>query len=125
MMFEMAVRQKSRWSTPRGMATVEDLFDMTLPMLNQIAKDLNKKIKEIGEEDFLGENKVEDVKLRNEFDIVVYIINTKKKEKELRDNIAARKAEKERLLEILNKKQNESLNSLSEEELKKRIEELS
>jgi hypothetical protein len=123
-MFERAVREKSRWSTPRGLATVEDLWDLPLTSLNQIAKDLNKKVKEIGEEDFLADNKVEDDKLKNEFDIVIYILNTKKKEKEDRENLVARKAEKAKLLEILNRKQEDSLQSLSEEELRKRIESL-
>ena len=123
-MFERAVREKSRWSTPRGLATVEDLWDLPLPMLNEIAKDLNKKVKEIGEEDFLADNKVEDDKLKNEFDIVIYILNTKKKEKEDRENAVARKAEKAKLLEILNRKQEDSLQNLSEEELRKRIESL-
>ena len=123
-MFERAVREKSRWATPRGMATVEDLWDLPLPSLNQIAKDLRKKIKEIGDDDFLTTNSAEEDKIKYEFDVVVYILNIKKKEKEDRENLAAKKAEKALLLEILNRKQVDSLHNLSEEELRKRISEL-
>ena len=122
-LFEKASRDKSRFATNRGEVTVEDLWDLTLPQLNQLAKSLNKRLKEIEEEDFLAVSK-SDTKLKNEFDIVLHVLNTKKAELDEKENAQKKKAEKQKLLEVLASKQEDALTRLSEEELKARIEAL-
>lgn len=122
--FEKATRMKVRFVTNKGVVSVEDLWDMSLADLNRLAKALNKEIKGAEEEDFLGDTSPTDTKLKLRFDIVVYILGVKKEEKEKRDQAKTMKEEKEKLLRILERKQNESLEELSEEDLRKRIEEL-
>lgn len=123
-MFEKATRMKMRFGTVKGLLSVEDLWDLSLSDLNKIAKDLNKQIKSADEEDFLKVTSKEDERTKLAFEIVLYILNTLKDEKEARDNMAKKKKEKEKLLSILERKQEESLENLSEEELRKKIEEL-
>lgn len=123
-MFEKAVRMKLRLSSSKGLLSVEDLWDLPLAELNKIAKDLNKQLKNAEEEDFLKVSSKEDERLKFAFDVVLHVLNTLKDEKEARDNLAKKKKEKEKLLALLEEKQEESLKDLSVEELKKRIEEL-
>lgn len=127
MIFEKATRKKLRFVTNKGHISVEDLWDLSLEQLNELAKKLNKELKdEQAEEDFLEdeENKKESlVKLR--FEVVISILKTKKHEAKERENEVLRKAQKEKLLEVIAKKQDSALAELSEEELKKRLDELS
>ena len=81
-MYKTAARTRLRIKTGRGMVSVEDLWDLTLTELNNIAKALNKKLKKQDEEDFLGEDTKEDEITKLEFDIVIDILTTKKKERD-------------------------------------------
>jgi len=121
-MFEKASRMKLRVASPRGGLTVSDLWDLPLGSLNTIAKELNRKLKAEEEEDFLAEKPVADKKLKLSFDITLHILNTKKKELEAREDAACIAAKKAKLLELLERKQDEGLANLSEDELKAQIE---
>jgi hypothetical protein len=123
-MFEKATRLKLRISTDKGYLSVEDLWDLSLQNLNRIAKVLNKDIKESDEEDFLEETTEKDTIAKLKFDIVLYILKIKKQEFENLKNLQAKKLEKEKLLNILDEKQNESLKNLSIDEIKKKINDL-
>lgn len=124
-MFEEASRMKLRLSTDKGHLSVEDLWDLTLQQLNAIAKSLNKSLKVSAEEDFLEETSNEDANTKLCFDIVRYIMEKMKVEEKDRKEAGTKKAKREKLLGILVKKQDDSLENLSEDELKKMLEELS
>lgn len=116
-MFEEASRLKLRFSTTKGMVSVEDLWDLPLTRLNEMAKSLNKQIKSSDEEDFLDVSSTVDKTTKLKFDVVLHVLNTKKAENEAASNARKKKEEKERLLEILARKQEQSLEQLTEEEL--------
>lgn len=124
-MFEKASRIKLRIPTERGSASVEDLWDLNLNTLNTLAKQLKRKLKDAEEEDFLTIRKESDTIEKLAFDIVLHVLNTKKEEKEKREAAASRKQEREKILAIIESKENEALNSQSKEELLKRLEALS
>ena len=120
-MFEKASRMKLRFVTPRGSITTEDLWDLPLVNLNGIAKNLNKQIKDAEEEDFLKAQGKAATELKLAFDITLHVLQTKKAEQEARE-AATEKAEKKRkLLDILARKQDATLEGMSEEELKAQI----
>lgn len=123
-MFEKASRLGLRIKTSVGGVTVEDLWDLHLTSLNEIAKGLNKALKEKAEEDFLSDTPKEDETLRLKFDIVLHILNTKKAEAEERANEAKKAADKEFLLKLLEKKRIEGMENMSEEDLLEKIKEL-
>jgi hypothetical protein len=123
-MFEKAAKMKLRFPSSRGNLTVEDLWDFTLKDLNSIAKGLNKKIKSMDEEDFLEDISKEDGVIKLKFDIVLHVLNTKKEENKIKRDITVKKEKKEKILSIIEKKQDASLENMSEEELKKALEEL-
>lgn len=124
-MFEKAMRLKLRIDTNRGALCAEDLWDLPLEELNSIAKSLNKKLKEAEEEDFLKDSPRVNRKLKLSFDIVLHILTTKKAEADAKEKAAERRAKKQKLLALLEKKQDEGLEGMSETKLKKMINELS
>ena len=122
--FMKATKLKLRFPGFLGNLSTEDLWDLTLQELNSMAISLRKKIKESEEGSFLDEISNEDSVFKLRFDIVVYIIEAKKEERKEAKEYVKKKFEREQLLSILAEKQNESLKSLTEEELKERLEEL-
>lgn len=123
-MYKKAIRAKLRFPSNKGLLTTEDLWDLSLQELNAIAKRFNRELKQSEEEDFLKDSSVEDIKTKLSFDIVLDILNTKKEEDKARRDASKKKAEKEKILAVLEKKQEESLENLSEEELKAKLSEL-
>jgi hypothetical protein len=123
-MFEKAMRLKLRFETNKGILSTEDLWDLSLNDLNTMAKKLNKKLKLTNEEDFLKKVTKEDEILKLSFDIVIYVLNKKLEEEEKRADQLKREAKRDKIMEILAKKQDASLESKSEADLLKELEKL-
>lgn len=123
-MFETATRKKFRYPF-RGQISTEDLWDLNLPELDSVYKALTKeaKAKDDGES-LITENKP-DKELLLKIDIVKHVFETKQNEMKKYEEEIVRAKKKEKLLDILARKQDNSLEQMSEEELKKAIEELS
>lgn len=128
--FEYATRNKLRFPSIRGELSVEQLWDVPLRSLkenglfdlNTIAKDINRALASAAEENFVETTKTsEHLRLELTLEIVKYVIGVKLAEEEAAKNRAAKKAEKEKLLQILAEKQTGQLSELSEKELEKRI----
>lgn len=128
-LFIQALRGKYRFDSVQGSLTTEELFDLPLESkrganLNDVAKAVNKKLKEVQEEDFVAKPTAGNTELQAKLDIVKFVIATKQAENEAARLKADRAAKKERVLELLAKKQDEKLANLSEEELQKLVAEL-
>lgn len=117
MSFEKAARLKLRFNSSRGLLSVEDLWDLQLQELNSLAKALKKTLKEAEEEDFLEDVSAEDVITKIKFDLVLYILNTKKEENKARLMAKENKAKREKILELIASKQDEEQKGKSIEEL--------
>jgi hypothetical protein len=120
-MFEKASRIKLRFNAHCGVITTEDLWDLTLIQLNALAKNLNKEVKSSQEEDFLKDILPEDTIPKLKFDLVLYVLNTKKQERTARLEAKEKKARKEKILEIIAKKQDNALEEKTEDELLKEL----
>ena len=120
--FELATREKYRFPY-KGMISVEDLWDLDIPELDRVYKSLNKELKTTDEESLI-EIKSTNVTLNNKIEIVKYIFEVKRNEEEQRTNQMNNARQRQHILEILAKKQDESLQNMSEEELLKKLEEL-
>lgn len=114
-MFEQAVRMKLRWQY-LGVLSVEDMWDVTLEGLDAIFKSLNAKSKAQGGESLLEETK-EDEALALQISIVRHIAKTLLAEKEARENEVEQAARKQKLLAIIEEKQDEGLRDMSAKEL--------
>lgn len=122
-MFEAAVRSKMRFPY-KGQISVEDMWDLSLPSLDSVFKALNSQMKQIKEESLLSTKSKADETLELQIEIVKYIVSVKLAEKEARDGAAATSIQKHKIMEIMAKKQDESLQSASMEDLQKMLIEL-
>ena len=119
-LFEMATRNKFRFPY-KGMISVEDLWDLGPIQLDTVYKALNREIKKADEVSLVNTDNSEDAELTAKINIVKFIFDVKTNEAAAR-KIAAENAEKKRrIAEILAQKQEESLMSKSEDELKKML----
>lgn len=123
-MYKKAAQQRLRFDTDKGKLTVEDLFHLSLQQLNEVGKELRKVVKESEEESLIGETSNQASVAKLKFDIVVDIINTKKEERAAAATAATNKALKQELLAELEARQKNSLKSLSDEDLQRKIAEL-
>lgn len=122
--FEAATREKLRFSTNRGSVGVEDLWDLPLDVLDDAAKLINKKVKESSEESFIKKQSTGDKKLTLSLHVVVSIINTKLADEERRKLATERKQKREKLLELISKKEDDSLTRKSVTALRAELDKL-
>lgn len=121
--FEIATRNKYRFPY-RGQISVEDMWDLSVTELDKIFKTLNKQVKTAQEESLLETKTKEDETIENQITIVRHIVSVKQKEANDRLREKERKAQKQRIMEIMADKEDEALKSKSTEELRKMLEEL-
>ena len=121
--FEAASKNKYRYPY-KGMITTEDLWDLTQAQLDMVYKALNKGASEAQVSSLMRKVTDVDAELLNKIEIVKYIFNAKEAEAEARKNDAAKHAKKQRILDILAQKQEDALQNMSEDELKKMLDEL-
>lgn len=122
-LFIKAAKNKFRFNSSKGMLTVEDLFDLPLTHfskanLNDIAKNLNKQLKEAGEDDFVNTvNSGPSKELEEKMEIIKFVIEHKKQVLEVANKRATTMARNARIDELIAKKQDEELAGMSIEEL--------
>lgn len=121
-MFERATKLKVRFEY-KGQIAVEDLWDLSLDALDKIYRSLLSSLKG-SEEGLLNTRKAEDKIIDLKIEIVKYVFAEKKKEMEEVKLASDKRAKKKYLLEVLERKQNAQLESLSPEELTNMINEL-
>ena len=122
-LFETATKKKYRFPY-KGIITVEDLWDLNVTALDQIYKNLNKWLKEMGEESLLKTKSTEETDIENMVEIVKHIVVVKEQEKTNRLAQKERDAKKQRIMSIISDKEDKALTELSTEELRKMLDEL-
>ena len=127
--FEQATRKKLRFETAVGLIAVEDLWDLPLSVsitssqkrktsLDEVAKELNKAIRESGEQSFVKEVSTVATTLQLQFDIVKHIIDVKLLERKAAAELREHKERQQKLMAIIEEKQDQELKGKSLEELK-------
>lgn len=122
-MFEIATRSKFRFPY-KGQISVEDIWDLSLPALDSVFKALNSQMRQVKEESLLSTKSKADEVLELQIEIVKYIVSVKLAEKEAREKAAEKSAQRQKIMEIMAKKQDESLENASMEDLQKMLSEL-
>ena len=123
-MYKESSKMKLRFATVKGNLSVEDLWDLSLTALDKMAVAIDEQISKNPKKSFISESTPEDKVSKLKLDILKDIINTKLEEKAKKDSEKQKISERNKLLEILAKKEEASLENLSIEELKKKIAEL-
>jgi hypothetical protein len=136
-MFEKAVRLKLRFDSPKGLLTVEDLWDLPLnsargtsASLQAIGQDLTDELKDNEANTFvINDSSIGTTKKTNEIaqlklEIVKHIAGVRVAENTVAAQAAARKEQKQKILGILAQKKDEKLLNSSAEDLEKLLETL-
>lgn len=131
--FEQASRSSLRFPSALGLLATEQLWNIPLQSknpqtitLDNLAQAVNKQLKNSGEQSFVstGDNPIAK-QLELKLDILKHIIAVRLEHEANAAKAEARRAERDRLIEILGDKQDEALRTQTPEELAKRIAELS
>lgn len=121
--FEYATKNKLRFSF-RGEQSVEDLWDLSLTNLDTIYKSLMKEKKDSTEESLLEVKSSADQELDIKILIIKYIVTIKLEEKAAKEQAIENRKQKQKILEIMAKRQDSALENMSDEELAKKLAEL-
>jgi hypothetical protein len=128
-MFEEASRLKLRFPSPAGNLSVEDLWDLPLTSkvghanLDDIAKKFSKVVAD-NEESFVEKPAPKNATNILAFEIVKHIIKVKLEEREIAKAAVDKKQKRDKIMDILARKQDASLEAMDEAELKKLLGEL-
>lgn len=122
-MFEKASRMKIRFNTDKGQLSVEDLWDLPLTSakqvsLDQIARDINRELRETSELSFVLEKTKENELAELKFSVVKHIIDVRLAERKAKEDRAINQEKVRQIDEILRAKEADDLKGKSVEELK-------
>ncbi len=128
--FEEAVKQKLRFSTPKGNLSVEDLFDLPLSSstgktnLDDIARGLHLALKNETEVSFVEPRSRKASVLDLQFEVVKSVIASKMAENAA-ENLRRKNSEKrQKIMELIAAKEDEAVKGLPLEELQKMLDSL-
>lgn len=119
---EKAIRLKLRFNF-KGMLTVEDLWDLKLNELDMIYKELNQQKKLQESESLLTNNLTNDI-VNLQIEIIKYVVEQKQAEQLAKQTEIEKQQQKQKILEILSRKQDDDLQNKSTEDLLKMLENL-
>ncbi len=126
--FAIATRKKFRFETPQGLLCAEDLWDLPLQTirpnkasLDAIAIGLNREIKESDTTSFVDDVPTASDDTKTMFDIVLHVISVRKEENKAAETKRINVEKKQRILEIIANKEDESLASKSVDELRELV----
>lgn len=108
----------------KGVMSVEDLWSLRVEDLDAIFKMLNRQKKTADEDSLLATKSAEDQDLANKIDIVRYIVSVKLAEAAERVSAAEKKAQRDKIMEIVAKKKDKALEDMGIDDLMKKLKEL-
>lgn len=114
--FERAVREKTRFNF-KGSIGVEELWDLSLEDLDTIYGKLDTELEGLPKKSLLSTNSKQREEIEFKQEIIKHIVETKKIEAEQKSVAKENSAKKQMILDILAKKQNQSYENMSVEEL--------
>lgn len=120
-MYKEATRQRLRFVTPQGTLSTEQLWDLSIPVLDTLAVRLEEEHKESGKKSFVVKKSAKDKTAKLRFDIVLDILTTKVEEAEILRGAADIKEHNQKLLALIAEKKDDELRGKSVAELEKML----
>ena len=123
-MFEKASRLKLRFPSPKGALTVEDLWDLPLTSstgkanLDDLARTLHQQLESQKVGSFVTKATPLGAGTQLQFDIVLRVIEVRLAENEAAAQREAAHAKKQQIMEIISRKETESLSNASLDDLR-------
>lgn len=115
--FKQATKEKLRFQTNKGLLSAEQLWDLSLADLDNLAVELQEKYEESGKKSFLVKRSVKDKTAKLRFDVVLDVLQTKSDEMEEAKQKAEDKKHNEEIMQLIVEKQKESLKGKSIKQL--------
>ncbi len=122
--FIKATKNKFRFEFSKGSLTTEDLWDLKLEDLDRIAVSLDEATQKNQRKSFLEHKRSPSSDAADKLEVVVEIIKLRQEALEASKTAAARRAEREFLKTVLERKKTEEVMGMSPEDIKKRLEDL-
>lgn len=123
-LFFNAVKNKYRYPSKRGNLTTEQLFDLSFESLDEIYSELTALLDQMPKKSLLAQRSNADEELREKVDVVEAVFVYKTELRNKAKNMEAKRQQKQKLIDLLEKKKEKALENLSEEELLKKLAEL-
>lgn len=119
--YKLASQQKLRFQTNKGLLSVEQLWDLSLPDLDALAVSLEDEHKQSGKKSFLVTKSVKDKTAKLRFDIVLDVLTSKVEEAQAFTEAKEVKEHNEKIINLIAEKQDEDLKGKSVKELHKML----
>jgi hypothetical protein len=117
MSYKLASKLRLRFLCPKGNLTTEQLWELSIDELDELAVSLDTEHKTSGKKSFIGRSSEKDKTLKLKFDVVLDVLNTKVEEEEEATQAYEDKQYNEKLLTLIIEKQDESLKGKSVKQL--------
>ena len=132
MLFEEAVRCKLRFESDKGLLSVENLWDLSINQLMDVGRKYVTEQKEqlmLDDMDLFDNSKTDEERKREailklRLDIIKYIVQTKQAEKLAAEKAAELARKKQKLAELLERKDDELLLDKSAEEIREMLQKM-
>lgn len=119
--YKSAAQQKLRFQTPKGLLTVEQLWDLSLRELDTLAVSLETEHQQSGRKSFLAKTSAKDKTAKLRFDIVLDVLNTKVEESQAAQEAAEARDHNKKIINLISEKQEEALKEKSVKELERML----
>lgn len=123
-MFVEATKNRYRFASSKGELSVEDLWQLSLQSLDEIAITISEELEKLGKRSFIQQKTKTSTELQLKLDVARFVINYKLDEKEKKMVQAAKSRRLAFLKELREKKSIEQMENMSTEELERQIAEL-
>jgi hypothetical protein len=131
MLFQKASRIKLRFDSPKGLLTVEDLWDLPLtstipvkPNIDEIAKGVIRQLKATEDESFVAKETKDNDLLQLQLEILKVVRDVKIAERDAATKARENAEKKQQILALIQQKKGEQLAGTSLEDLMKMAEAL-
>jgi len=115
--YKAASRKKLRFTSPYGVLTVEQLWDLDLKDLDALAVKLEQNVEKSSSKSFLTETTEDNKDAKLAFEVALDVLQTKVMYRDRAAAAAETRQKNQRIAELIQKKKDEELGDLSISEL--------
>lgn len=115
--FKAASREKLRFQTPKGLLSVEQLWDLSVEELDNLAVLLDAEHKQSAKKSFVTKSTAKDKTAKLKFDVVLDVLTTKVEDLQAAAEAYENKEHNKKILALIAEKTDDSLKGKSIKEL--------
>jgi hypothetical protein len=115
--FQLASKQKLRFQTTKGSLSTEQLWDLSITELDDLAVSLEKEYKDSAKKSFVIKKSEKDKTTKLRFDICLEILDFKVDEQNSLREVAEKKEHNAKIIQLISEKQDDALKGKSIKEL--------